>query len=63
MLEGWGEMGIVLDIMGQQRVTHGGDMERVQEEGVVLVVGMVKVRSRHHYSQLGMFVVGRPDTN
>ena len=56
-------MGIVVNIMGQQGVTHGGDMERVHSEGVVVVVGMVRVRSRHHYSQLEMFVVGRLDTN
>ena len=52
-------MGIVLDIMGQQGVTHGRDMERVHEE---VVVGMVRIRSIHH-CQLEMFVLGRLDTN
>ena len=65
MLEGWGEMGIVLDIMGQQGITHGGDMEKA---GIVVhnqrvVVGQVGIYSRHHYSQIEMLAVGRLDTN
>ena len=47
VLEDWGEMGIVLDIIGKQGLTHSGDMEGVHGE---VVVGMVRIHSGHHYS-------------
>ena len=46
MLEGWGEIGIVLDIMGQQRVTFAGYQEGVHDEGVI---GWGGVHTVHHF--------------